>query len=215
MKTVLSLLALSLLAACGGASHSPAPTAGGARGYTMNETDIAQYDRGVDFFENGQYQEALALFLPLAEKGDRDAMYNTGVTYRRLNNDGAAIPWLERAAQLGDQDAHCTLGNIQNNISSFKSARRHYEKAAAAGLPCGQNALADYYMNGLDVKRDFRKSFALAQQSANQNDAHGQYLLGLHYLNSLSVPHNPAEARRWLEKAAAQGHERARDLLTP
>lgn len=87
MKTV-----LSLLAACGGASHPPAPNAGSAHGYTMNETDIAQYDRGVDFFENGQYQEALALFLPLAEKGDRDAMYNTGVTYRRLNNDGAAIP---------------------------------------------------------------------------------------------------------------------------
>lgn len=215
MKTALSLLALALLTACGSAPRSPAPTAGSARGYTMNDAELTQFDRGVQHFENGQYQEALVIFQPLAEKGDRDAMYNTGVIYRRLNNDGAAIPWLERAAQLGDKDAHCTLGNIQNNINSFKSARRHYEKAAAAGLPCGQNALADYYMNGLDVKRDFRKSFAFAQQSANQNDAHGQYLLGLHYLNSLSVPHNPAEAQRWLEKAAAQGHERARDLLNP
>ncbi|MDO5090268.1 MAG: hypothetical protein Q4D61_01865 [Cardiobacteriaceae bacterium] len=212
MRKTLALTCITLaLTACSGAPHTAAPTPGS---YTMNDAELKQFDRGVQHFENGRYQEALAIFLPLAEKGERDALYNAGVTYRRLNNDGAAIPLLQRAAQLGDKDAHCTLGNIQDNINSYKSARRHYEQAAAAGLPCGQNALADYYLNGLDVKRDFRKSFALAQQSANQNDAHGQYLLALHYLNSWAVPHNPAEARRWLEKAAAQGHKRAREQLS-
>lgn len=113
----------------------------------------------------------------------------------------------------GDHDAHCVLGNIQDKISNYRTARRHYEQAANAGLACGQTALSSYYIDGLDVRRDFRKSFDLASSAARQNDAHGQYLLALHYLNSWSVAYNPNQAANLLRQAAAQGHQKAREML--
>ena len=80
-------------------------------------------------------------------------------------------------------------------------------------MACGQSALAAYYIDGLGVRRDFRKSFDLASKAAQQNDAQGRYLLALHYLNSWSVGYNPQQAAALLRQAAGQGHEKARELL--
>lgn len=207
----LAAITAVLLGACANLPDSPATDS--ARSYRRSAEDQAAFRRADALFGQRRYQEALSVYQTLAQKGDRDAMYNTGITYRRLGRDGEAIKWLEQAAGAGDADAHCPLGSIQDKISNHRTARRHYEQAAAAGLACGQSALAAYYIDGLGVRRDFRKSFELASQAARQNDAHGTYLLALHYLNSWSVPYNRSQAASLLRRAAAQGHEQAGAVL--
>lgn len=214
-KTALVLTALMLLGGCAAVSGTrPSDAASRNAGqYRSTPQDEAAFRRADSLFGQGRYRDALALYQTLAQKGNPDAMYNTGIVYRRLGRDGEAIKWLEQAVDAGDHDAHCVLGNIQDKISNYRTARRHYEQAANAGLACGQAALSSYYIDGLDVRRDFRKSFDLASSAARQNDAHGQYLLALHYLNSWSVAYNPNQAANLLRQAAAQGHQKAREML--
>ena len=48
---------------------------------------------------------------------------------------------------------------------------------------------------------------------ANNGDSEAQYIMGFCYHNGHGVPMDWVVARYYLEKAAAQGHERARKLL--
>lgn len=214
-KQVLLWISVCLISACANtASMNPnLPSNNHALGYRLTDAEAAEFERGYDLTKQQQYDEAIAIYHHLAEKGHSTSMYNLGIIYRDLRQVGTAIPWLERAVQAGEVDAHCPLGSIQYDIQSYKSAVRHYEKAAAQGFACGQARLSHMYAYGQGVKRDYRRSFALAQQAAQQNEPQGQYLLGIHYLNSWSVPYDPAQGRQWLEKAAAQQYQPAIEAL--
>lgn len=48
----------------------------------------------------------------------------------------------------------------------------------------------------------------------DQNSAPVQYELGLCYLRGDGVEQNGAEAQKWLRRAAEQGHQQARELLS-
>jgi len=69
--------------------------------------------------------------------------------------------------------------------------------------------------NSLDgIKEAIRlKQFSRAatdlQRLADAGNPEAQYLLGVFYLNGLNGPRDSAQARMWMQKAAAQGHARA------
>ena len=69
---------------------------------------------GIDAWQKGDTAQAVAIWRPLAEKGDADAAFNLGQAYRLgrgVNLDLAqAQTWLERAARKGHVDAQTTLG---------------------------------------------------------------------------------------------------------
>src|SRR5258705_333361 len=69
---------------------------------------------GIDAWQKSDYSEAVAVWRPLAEKGDADAAFNLGQAYRLGRgvplNIGAAQTWFERAASQGHVDAQTTLG---------------------------------------------------------------------------------------------------------
>src|SRR5487761_412366 len=56
---------------------------------------------------------------------------------------------------------------------------------------------------------DFDAAAAALQRLAAEGDPGAEYLLGVFYLEGLDGPPDPARARHWLEKAAAQGRARA------
>ena len=69
---------------------------------------------GIEAWQRADYAAAVAIWRPLAEKGDADAAFNLGQAYRLgrgvPTNLGAAQTWFERAANKGHVDAQATLG---------------------------------------------------------------------------------------------------------
>ena len=74
----------------------------------------ADFDKGLDAYDRGDYATALREFKPLAEKGDAYAQYNLGVMYD--NGQGVpkdyktAVKWYTLAAEQGNADAQSNLG---------------------------------------------------------------------------------------------------------
>src|SRR5437762_5169881 len=69
---------------------------------------------GIEAWQRADYAGAVAIWRPLAEKGDADAAFNLGQAYRLGRgvpiNLAAARTWFERAANQGHVDAQTTLG---------------------------------------------------------------------------------------------------------
>src|SRR5436305_13396532 len=69
---------------------------------------------GIEAWQKADYSAAVAIWRPLAEKGDADAAFNLGQAYRLgrgvPTNIAAATTWFQRAAAKGHIDAQVTLG---------------------------------------------------------------------------------------------------------
>ncbi|MBL1140670.1 MAG: sel1 repeat family protein [Proteobacteria bacterium] len=69
-------------------------------------------------FDNGDYETAFSLWLPLAESGDSDAQNYLGIIYYLglgTNKDiNKALEWYERAAKAGHADAQRNYGDMIN-----------------------------------------------------------------------------------------------------
>src|SRR6059058_5889080 len=69
---------------------------------------------GIEAWQKADYAGAVAIWRPLAEKGDADAQFNLAQAYRLgrgvTTNLSAAQTWFERAANQGHLDAQATLG---------------------------------------------------------------------------------------------------------
>jgi hypothetical protein len=80
-----------------------------------------------------------------------------------------------------------------------------YKKAADAGNPNAQYALAELYLKGDGVTRNFQTAAALFRRAADRgNLARAQYALGLMCQRGLGVPKSDVEAVLWWQKAADQ-----------
>ena len=58
-----------------------------------------------------------------------------------------------------------------------------------------------------------RKLFPMRLKRAEDGSAEGQFDLGKQLLNGEGVPKDEQKGREWLEKAAAQGHAKAKAAL--
>src|SRR6478672_4416305 len=69
---------------------------------------------GIEAWQRSDYANAVAIWRPLAEKGDADAAFNLGQAYRLgrgvPTNLAIAKSWFERAARQNHIDAQTTLG---------------------------------------------------------------------------------------------------------
>ena len=69
----------------------------------------ADFDKGLDAYDRGDYATALREFKPLAEQGDAYAQYNLGVMYDKgigvPQHHKTAVKWYTLAAKQGNEDA--------------------------------------------------------------------------------------------------------------
>src|SRR3954464_13417109 len=69
---------------------------------------------GIEAWQRADYSAAVAIWRPLAERGDADAQFNLGQAYRLGRgvplNLGTAKGWFDRSARTGHVDAETTLG---------------------------------------------------------------------------------------------------------
>ncbi len=127
---------------------------------------------GIEAWQKSDYSAAVAIWRPLAEKGDADAAFNLGQAYRLGRgvdlNLGAAQSWFERAAAKGHVDAQTTLGLLLfqngNRISGLRWLKSASDKGEARAMLVYGTAL----YNGDGVSQDPVLGYAYVSRAAAQ-----------------------------------------------
>lgn len=127
---------------------------------------------GIEAWQRSDYAGAVAIWRPLAEKGDADAAFNLGQAYRLgrgVSIDLAtAQKWLEAAARANHLDAQTTLGLLLFDSGSRESALQWLKKAAERGEPRALLVYGTALFNGDGVPRDPVLAYAYVSRSAAQ-----------------------------------------------
>src|SRR6478735_7928828 len=107
---------------------------------------------GIAAWQKQDYSAAVAIWRPLAEKGDADAQFNLGQAYRL--GRGVSLTWLERAANSGHVDAETTLGLLLFQNGNHTGGLRWLKAAADKGEPRALLVYGTALFNGDSVPQD-------------------------------------------------------------
>jgi len=181
----------------------------------------AQNRLGVQYYENGDYTNALKYYRMAAEKGLALAQFNLGVMYRDGNgvkqDYQEAINWFTKSANQNCASAQYALAlfyEMGRGIDSdFQKAFKWYTKAAENNYPMAQNNLARLYFSGEGVPQDFQKAFELFSQAAEQNIPQAYSNIAMMYKNGYGVLQDYKKAAEFYEKAANLGYAWAQNRL--
>jgi TPR repeat protein len=144
---------------------------------------------------------------------DAQADLEAGLEYYRQLDFYKAQYHLLKAANSANAEAECALGDIfadeRNPNHDVKYSAEWYEKAAENGHSRAQWLIGASYLEGVGANKSLDKAKHWLQKSADQGDAYGQYGLAGYYFTIQDYK----SSAEWLKKAAAQGHEEAREML--
>lgn len=132
---------------------------------------LADVKDGVDAWEAGDYQKAVAEWRPLAVAGDPDAQFNLGQAYklgRGVPADlGQAEVWYRRAAKQGHLQAEDNLGLILFTANKRDEAMPFINASAARGEPRAQYVLGTAMFNGDLAAKDWPRAYALTKRASD------------------------------------------------
>src|SRR6478672_4089670 len=127
---------------------------------------------GIDAWQKSDYASAVAIWRPLAEKGDADAQFNLGQAYRLGRgvpiNLALAKSWFEKAATSGHLDAQTTLGLLLFQNGDQASGLRWLKQAAEEGEPRAELVYGTALYNGDGVTQDRLLGYAYVSRAAAQ-----------------------------------------------
>jgi cell division septation protein DedD len=137
---------------------------------------------GIDAWQRADYASAVAIWRPLAERGDADAQFNLGQAYRLGRGVqislSTAIGWFERAAASGHVDAQTTLGLLLFQNGSKTEGLKWLRQAADQNEARAQLVYGTALYNGDGVTQDRLLGYAYVSRSATQGLAAAQDTLG-------------------------------------
>ncbi len=146
-------------------------------GDTMQEGMLA--------YQEGEYRQALQIWLPVARKGDAKAQYLVSELYIKgieiEQNHPEALLWLE--------------------------------KSAKQGYPPAQSKLGDRYAYGYAVEKSDRLAVEWWKRAAEQGVLEAQFNLANMYATGRGIEKSPEKARFWYQKVAEKGSPLAQQAL--
>jgi TPR repeat protein len=149
---------------------------------------LADFQAGMDAYDQNDYATAYREWLPLAEQGNAGAQFNLGWMYYQ----GKGVP------------------------EDRPEAAKWYRLAAEQGNAGAQFNVGRMYDNGEGVPLDYAEAVKRFRLAAKQGNAAAQVNLGGMYYDGWDVPQDYVTAYAWFNLAAAQGHERGvknRDMV--
>jgi hypothetical protein len=201
MKSVYTILATAVLAVAFNQSALAAP-------YQMTQQEAEQGQRGVEAYNAGDYQRALRLWKPLADKGVSIAEHNYGRAYAEgtgvKRNYKQAAYWYQRAAEHGHTPAVHNLGMLYlKGLGVKKDAQKAaqlLQQSAQQGDDLSQYQLGMMYYTGEGVRQDKQRGFALMMQSAEQGNKNAMKAVASAYAYGAGVAQDSEKARAWYDK---------------
>ena len=142
-----------------------------------------------------------------------DVLYAQGVELFQKGDWTAAIPLIEKAAQMGYSDAQNHLGvDYERGEGVPKDAQKAaywYQKAADQNNPKALWNLGKLYKDGKGVPKDEKKGAELIMAAAQLGNAGAQNTLGILYEEGIGVAQNIEEAIKWYKTSEEQGRSHA------
>lgn len=138
----------------------------------------ADFQAGVEAYQQGDYQAALSAWRSLAEEGDAEAQFYLGALYYH----GEGVP------------------------QSTAEAARWYRRAADQGHAAAQHNLGVMHYTGEGMPEDRGEALRWFRRAAEQGHGPAQYNLGIMYAEGFGAPQDDVQAYLWFSLAAAQ-HE--------
>ena len=148
----------------------------------------ADFQKGLDAVQRGDYTTALREWKPLAKQGVAFAQYNLGVMYA----NGQGVP------------------------QNYKTAVKWFRLAAEQGLALAQINLGLMYREGQGVHQNYKNVMKWFRLAAEQGDAGAMYNIGLMYYYGQGVIQDNVYAHMWINISASNGEEdgvMARDII--
>ena len=145
-----------------------------------------QLEDGLAAYRRQDYDTAMRLLRPLAEKGKSNAQYDVGLMYAI----GQGVP----------QD--------------FAIAAKWYLKSAAQGDTDAMTNLGFMYEHGQGVRQDDAEAIRWYRSAAEQGNAVAQFNLGASYADGLGVERNYGEAVQWSVRPQTKVAQRHRRVLS-
>ena len=174
-----------------------AALAGSGLSAAVAQPESGDVRAGIDAWAAQNYDEAIRIWRPLADRGDPDAQYNLAQAYflgRGVpQNMVLAEQWYMRAARQGHPEATANYGLLLFQNGRRQEAIPYITRAADAGDPRAQYVLGTALFNGDVIERDAPRAYALMSRAAAQNLPPA--VTQLAEMDRLISPHfyNPAE----------------------
>lgn len=181
----------------------------------------ADFDKGMNAYDSGDYKAALAEWTPLAEQGLAKAQYNLARLYYNSygvpQNHKTALKWYTLAAEQGYSDAQYNLAHMyadgEGVPENDKTAVKWFTLAAEQGDAMAQYNLGVMYDEGEGVPENNKTAVQWYTLAAEQGDVEAQYNLAYMFRDGEGVLENNKTAYRWAKLAAAQGNAEAQGFL--
>ena len=127
---------------------------------------------GIEAWQHADYSTAVAIWRPLAQKGDADAEFNLGQAYRLGRgvsiNLAIAKSWFEKAANSGHLDAETTLGLLLFQNGDQAAGMKWLKQAAEQGEPRALLVYGTALYNGDGVSQDKLLGYAYVARAADE-----------------------------------------------
>jgi TPR repeat protein len=137
---------------------------------------------GIDAWGAGRAEQAVAIWRPLAARGQADAAYNLGQAYKL----GRGVPadlaeaqrFYEQAARAGHLEAQTSLGLLLFQNGNRAAAMRWLRQASDSGEPRAMLVYGTALFNGDGVPEDRIRAYALVSRAVAQGLAPARITLG-------------------------------------
>ena len=181
----------------------------------------ADYQKGLDAYDGGDYATALKEWKVSADQGDARSQHGLGLLFdlgRGVPVDPAqAAKWYGLAAAQNLPDAESNLALLyaegRGVPKDMARADQLWLAAGKSGDVAAQFNLGLSYYRGEGVPKSYPDAAGWFRQAAEGGSVDGQYAIAEMYRLGRGVPKNLSEARRWFTKAAKAGNAAAADRL--
>jgi len=185
----------------------------------LAQNSSVYFNKGLEYYFDNDYKNALFYFNKAAELGDKDAFYYLGYMYKEgegvLQDYKKANYWFTKGAEKGEMYSqyylglHYLKGNgiDQNGLKALE----FLTKAANQGLGHAYRFIGEIYYCGVGVTQNYIKAFQSftkatdISETNSHSDPDSEYYLGEMYKEGLGVQQNYKKALEWFTKSASHG----------
>ena len=189
--------------------------------FAANSAFADDLERAMAAYHGAQYQEAIALFTPLAEAGIPRAQ--TALAHIYAHGEGtpvdhrAAFDWAQRAADEGDAAGQTLLGIYylegRNTAVNEAEAAHWLGLAAAQDQPVALHNLGMMLLMGTGIEANEEEAVRLLNRAGQLGEGDSFYALGHHYLQKALVSGDVDPGLEYFVRATLKGHRVAMATL--
>lgn len=172
------------------------------------------FKKGYEYEKQGDYANALSIYLQEAELGNDEAECSIGNIYRfgrgYPKDYEKALYWYHRSAERGNSYAESNIGSMyrfgQGVEKNYSLALEWYLKSAEKDNDYAAQNIGSMYRFGEGVDVDYRKALEWYLKAAEKENKFAQSNIGCMYRFGEGVDQDYRQAFHWYSLAAQQGY---------